>query len=199
MTEIEIANLAISLTGVSNPISDLDDDSTDASLCKQFMDGCLRTVLGAYDWSRARRRAALTADALEEPEFGTENIFPLPADCVRVRSVEDEDGIVLGTYGDDDTPALFYDSTGPVNITYTKRIQAESFSDEMAEAAAHQLAYKLAGANVGKSVMSFNYQESARAALARAIAAERHESGGFRPPIVTVTYRSNQSYPRDEV
>lgn len=199
MTEIDIANLALSLTGVSNPISDLDDDSTDASLCKQFMDGCLRTVLSAYDWSRARRRAALTADTEEELSFGTENIFPLPVDCVRVRSVEDEDAIVLGAYGEDDTPALFYDSTGPVNITYTKRIQAESFSDEMAEAVAHQLASKLAGANVGKSVMSFNYQESYRAALSRAIAAERHESGGFRPPNVTVSYRTSQTYPRNEV
>ena len=199
MTEIEIANLALSLTGVSSPITDLDDDSTDASLCKSFMDGCLRTVLSAYDWSRARRRAALTADTSETLAFGTENIFPLPGDCVRVRSVEDELSITVCTYGDDDVLALLYDSTGPVDVTYTKRIQAESFSPEMAEAAAHNLAYKMAGANVGKSVMSFNYQQSYNVALAKAIAAERHESGGFKPPNVTVAYRSSQAAPGNEV
>jgi len=77
-----ICNRALTLIG-ANRIDSIDDDSIEAKLCKQFVDDIRKDLLRAHPWKFALKRASLVESATS-PEWGWDNQFPLPVDCLRV-------------------------------------------------------------------------------------------------------------------
>lgn len=87
---VQIANLALTQLGVT-PITSFDDATVEAELCSQYYPVIRDAVLEDHNWSFATRRVALTPIA-EKPVFQYTQIFPLPADTLRVLLVSSDAG-----------------------------------------------------------------------------------------------------------
>jgi len=88
MTKVAICNFALARCGISEFIADIDEDTTEAKLCKQFYDTVLDAALVAFDWPFARKRAALDLDSVDPPdEWGYQ--YLLPPDVLRARFIAD--------------------------------------------------------------------------------------------------------------
>lgn len=98
-SEVSICNQALSWLGGTH-ITSLDDDSTEASLCKATYASVRDAVLEARNWTFAIGRYDLPK-AATGPTNGYANAFPIPSDVLRVLEVLDNndwrmegDGIV---------------------------------------------------------------------------------------------------------
>lgn len=81
-TEVSICNQAISWLGGTLIIS-LDQDSTEAKLCKANFEHLRDLVLEAKDWTFATKRLQL-AKLGTPPVYGFSAAFAVPSDCIRV-------------------------------------------------------------------------------------------------------------------
>lgn len=125
-------------------ITSIDDDSKNASHCKRFWDITVDTVLRLHPWNCATKEAEL-AELTETPAFGFDHQYQLPADCLRVLSMEDsvyDKFIVEGK-------KLLTDET-TCKIKYIKRITDTTefdalLVDVIALSLAKRLAFPLAG------------------------------------------------------
>ncbi len=81
-SEVDICNLALGWLG-GNIITSLNDQSTEAKLCKANYELCRDVVLEERDWTFASTRLAL-APATPAPEFGEYNGFQIPSDAIRI-------------------------------------------------------------------------------------------------------------------
>jgi len=81
-TEVSICNQALLLLGANTVIS-LDDDTTEAKLCKAHYQPIRDAVIEAHNWTFATRWMTLPALATA-PEGEYANAFPLPSNVLRV-------------------------------------------------------------------------------------------------------------------
>ena len=82
-SNVQIANLALAKVGdEAGQITSFTDNSTEANLVNKFYEPALREVLRMHAWNCAKARKQLAQDT-EDPAFGWDNQFSLPADCVR--------------------------------------------------------------------------------------------------------------------
>lgn len=86
MTEVEITNKALAKLGI-RPISSLEDKEESARAAKSLFGSVRDYELSIYHWLFAKKRVALAKDA-QSPAFGYKNQFSLPADFLRLESVE---------------------------------------------------------------------------------------------------------------
>jgi hypothetical protein len=84
---VSISNYALGLVA-GQLITSLDDESTEARLCKASFDIVRDAVLEAKAWTFALKRYVLAPSA-ESPLFGWAKQFPLPADVLRVLRCDD--------------------------------------------------------------------------------------------------------------
>lgn len=85
-TVLGIANMALSLVGVTVPISDFDDGTTEAKACKLWYDQCRRALLTEVPWPFATATATLNQISGIEPlrrEYG----YTLPDDLLVVQDI----------------------------------------------------------------------------------------------------------------
>lgn len=82
MSEVSICNLAITRVG-GNPITSLDDNQTEAIVCKKNYASLRDAVLEASNWSFAKKRYKLNLDSTA-PLFEYDNAFNVPAEVLRV-------------------------------------------------------------------------------------------------------------------
>jgi hypothetical protein len=80
---VSICNSALIKLGAS-PIQNLLEDSKEARLCNLQFEKIRNSVLRSSPWSFAMRRAELTPVTGATLEFGSQNVFQLPSDCLRV-------------------------------------------------------------------------------------------------------------------
>ena len=136
-TDLAICNDALLLLG-NNAIDDLTDDTKAAKLCTQYYQRTVDSVIRAYTWNCATVRSdELTATT--DPTFGFSNAYTLPADCLRVLKMYDDDTYKYRV----ENGALLCDE-GTAQITYLKRIGAEDMDPLLAEAVAARLAATIA-------------------------------------------------------
>lgn len=90
MDPVAICNFALGLVA-GKLIVTLDDETTEARLCKVSFDQVRDAVLEAKAWTFATRRYVLAPSA-EAPLFGWGKQFPLPADVLRVLWCDDGSG-----------------------------------------------------------------------------------------------------------
>jgi hypothetical protein len=84
-SEVDICNKALLSLGASTILS-LDDEQTEAHLCKQLYADLRDAVLQAHDWSWAIERVNLPKSGTD-PTFRYANAFPLPARVLYVMEV----------------------------------------------------------------------------------------------------------------
>ena len=111
-----ICNKALTLLG-ANRITDLDDDSLEAKLCKEHFSDVRDELLRSHPWKFALGRASLSASSTA-PAWGWTYQYPLPNDCLRVVGVE-------GQEQDDWTEEgrMLMTDSEVANIKYIKRIE----------------------------------------------------------------------------
>jgi hypothetical protein len=85
-TETYIANLALGQAGVSATIQSLDERSAEAQRCRPHMEIVRKQTLEAFDWSFARRRAALAVHGDAAPDQWALR-YTMPANCIKFRRI----------------------------------------------------------------------------------------------------------------
>jgi len=86
-TELEICNTALILLGVE-PVSSLADNVKAARYCTAIYSRIRDQLIASHYWNFAMKRAALV-DSGTSPEFGFTYAYNLPADYLRVRSLNE--------------------------------------------------------------------------------------------------------------
>jgi len=136
-SKVEICNRALEKLGAGS-ITSLADDTVEARACALLFDTARDAVLRRYAWNFAVKRTNLAALAAA-PSWGFDAAYPLPADCLRVLEVQDDDawaveeGNILSDVGD------------PIYIRYIAQItDTAQFDPLFVEALASKLAYEMA-------------------------------------------------------
>lgn len=96
-SETQIANLALNALGVER-IDSLTGTSKRAKLLNDLYRPTRNDILESAPWNFAMRRVTLTPLA-SSPDFGFDNQFQLPSDCLRVWSLSDTDPASNGSSG----------------------------------------------------------------------------------------------------
>jgi len=122
---VDICNAAMVALG-EDPIVSLNDTTKRASLCALRYDCVRQGVLRSHLWSCARGRAQLPALATAPP-FGYQTAFQLPADCLRLFELEDDetwDWVVEGQQ-------VLCNCDPPLNIIYVRDLTDTTVMDAM--------------------------------------------------------------------
>jgi len=138
-TEVDIANSALINLG-AEPIMSFDDDSKEARACKNRYARVRDIVLRMHPWNRAIRRVITAPLADDTPAFGFTYKHQLPADCLRILSIDPEQDYEFRLEG----KQIFTDSTA-LEVKYVAAIEdVAQFDDLLCEAIAMYLAWTLA-------------------------------------------------------
>lgn len=109
---VDIANMAILRVG-SQPVADLDGNSTIQVACRVAWPFVRRRILRSHSWNAATVRTTL-ARLTDEPAWDFESQYQIPADCLHVMEVDTtydwrvENGRILT------------DGNGTIDIRYIK-------------------------------------------------------------------------------
>ena len=109
-SEVEIVNRALALLGVSS-ITSLADQTESASTANLLWDDSRAATFRSHPWNCLTKRAALAKD-INAPAWGFTNSFTLPADYLRLLTIEEpllayeiENGFI---FSDDDSMNIKY-------------------------------------------------------------------------------------------
>jgi hypothetical protein len=129
-SHVDIVNQALVKLG-TRLIASFGEESKPARVASASYYHLRDTVLEAYPWTFALRRAELYADSVK-PVFGPNDQFTLPADCLQLNKIEDlsrykveGDKILPGYLGDEYNSIYSANTTypNPLQITYISRIE----------------------------------------------------------------------------
>lgn len=95
LAKIHIANEALRLIG-SEELTSLQDSSAESARINNAWDMIVEYLLSLHPWSFALRRVVLARGT--DPAFGYAYAFALPADCVRMVSVNDARGCAIAPW-----------------------------------------------------------------------------------------------------
>lgn len=152
-TDVDICNIALGRIRVTTRIESLDDDSTEAAVCKLHYEQARDAMLEEFPWPFATRRSTL-APVSGVTRTGWTYAFYLPEDCLAPRAIDD--GALRGARADQLTPfdiesesdgqpgILLCDIQAP-ELIYTGRVaEVPRFTALFVEALAWHLAAELA-------------------------------------------------------
>jgi len=91
MNQVEVCNMALGWLGAKF-ITSVDDDTTEAKLCKALWNGTRDAVLEAREWSFAVKRQGPLAADVTEPAYYWSKQFQIPSTTLRVLRCQDTDG-----------------------------------------------------------------------------------------------------------
>jgi hypothetical protein len=171
-TITDICNAALSHCGTRSKVSSIDEPSPEAQACTTHFVMARDATLRAFDWNFARLTVAL-AD-LGSPPARWAQRYALPADCVRIRRLNDAPVLKFSeTFFE---MAADTDSTGaiisviltdlsPVSAIYTARVTDplrwdQGFTDTMAYALAARICFELTGKEDRASALTKMWQYS---------------------------------------
>ena len=87
-SQVDIWNLSLNLVG-GKSVTDPDEKSTEADLCRLHYPFALDFVLESQDWNFAVKRQEVAQSADFSPVFGFDSSFKIPTDALRVVEVWD--------------------------------------------------------------------------------------------------------------
>lgn len=157
---VEIANNALIMLGAST-ITSLADSTKEAKACNARYDAARKAVLRAYPWNFAIKRDTLDTPAGASYDFGYENDFALPNDCLRVISADTggadyriEQGKLLTDAGSVDVIYIF-------NVTDTTKFDP-MFDEALAAYLAWSVSFHLTQSNELRDLMWKQYYALAK-------------------------------------
>ena len=174
-SETDIANRALSLLG-QPPLVALDDGTANARALGVHFETVRDTLLRSHPWAFATARAELSALA-DAPPFQWAHEYPLPADCLRLLTLNGNDcDDYRDAYEIEGKSLLCNSSTA--QITYIRRVTDTgqfdaSFADAFAKSLAEAVALVITGSPADESRMEKRAQE----AIEDAALADARESG----------------------
>lgn len=115
---VAVCNKALALLG-ANTILSLDDNQTEAIVCKAAYTAVRDKVLEDRAWTFATGRGSLTPDAAP-PAFGYSHRFLIPSNIIRVLSVDEPEGDNRLKWAREGEYILT--GVSVVNIKYIKRV-----------------------------------------------------------------------------
>lgn len=141
MTSTDIANMALGHLGTSR-IADFAENSPAAENIRRFWDATRRTLLREFDWNFAITRASLTA--LATPVTGFAYAYQLPADCLRLLTVNGKEAGTGQARFEVESGKLLSNET-PAAIRYIRDVEtATDWDDTFAVAFSYRLAAAIA-------------------------------------------------------
>lgn len=166
VSRVTICNAALAMIG-GNPISDLNDPTTEAQWCRNLYDQARRSLLRMHPWSCCVRRASLPRLSAA-PEFGWAYQYPLPADFVRLVWLSGDDHSIEG--------GRVLSNRTPLELVYVYDNDAEStWDDLLIEAMGLKMAALLARPVSGSSADAQLREQQLQALLKRARAINAQE------------------------
>lgn len=123
-SEADIANLALGKLGETGRIMDLAEDTRSARAIAAVFPLVRDKVQRLHFWNFGMTRASLAADTVA-PAWGAESRFPLPADFLRLKTLER--GHPWAIEGN----ALLVLDKGPINILYMRRVTETGLFDPL--------------------------------------------------------------------
>ena len=182
----DIANMALSIIGMSRQIADLDEASQEAATCKLWYPFALEEVLRSFAWPFAGKWAQLSLVS-EEPNEDWAYEYGLPVDCVRARRLTGSGrtgrvSAFLIARGTTSGKSLYTDQPTP-ELEYTSRWDDPTVYDgQFASALAARLAMQIAMPIARDQGVAKAAQAAYTAALAAAAATASNEGEPDAPP-----------------
>jgi hypothetical protein len=148
---VDIWNLALNLVG-GKSVTDPNENSTEADLCRLHYPFALDFVLESQDWNFAVKRQEVAESSSVSPVFGFNSSFKIPADALRVIEVWDNSMGNKNTrftnnnlQWQQEGEYISADTSEQIWIRYITRIEDTArFSASFATALSTYLAYRLA-------------------------------------------------------
>jgi len=166
---VSICNKGLQFIG-GNLLSSLEETSRGAQLCKQLYSEVRDEILEAHHWSFATRYVLLP-ELKEAPPFGFSSSYKLPADCIRVRHLQD------GKPFEVVEERVLYTDSKPARVVITVRItDPVAYPAQFAEVLARKLAAELAVPLMNSTKLQSAMYEKYLNSFARAAAADGAES-----------------------
>jgi len=172
---VTIYNLALGWCR-AQAVSDPDEDTPSARLCRRFYPAASLAVLRAYPWNAAAARAILAEVAV--PPFGYAHAYRLPDDCVGARRLADDPEAPYAVEG----RLILTDLSAPLRLEYTRACDPTDMDPLLARAVAARLAVDIAPTLIESSTTTDALTASYRLILAEARAVDAAE--GLRPESV---------------
>lgn len=145
--DVKICNSALIKLGAER-INALTDDNKRARLCQEQYPKIVRRVLRSHPWKFALKRSKLSPIS-HTAEFGSENYFEQPLDCIRIVGVmADYDTTKTTEYHYGVEGRMIVSELDTINLKYITSTVLEAYFDEdfkeaLACALAHDLAYAI--------------------------------------------------------
>jgi len=171
-SKVDIVNMALTVHLGARSIASFNDPGKEALLARTGYDDTRDEVLRAHPWNCATKRASLVLDGTP-PEWGFDNAFQQPADCLRIMEVFGETGS-SGAYREGydwqiENGRIVTDLTAPLQIRYIFRNEAVTTYDaEFVKALGYKLASEwveplIKAANLKVTMLDFYKQVLASA------------------------------------
>lgn len=135
-SEVDICNSALDKLGVES-INSLTDNNNRAKICNRNYPIIRDEVLRSHPWKFALKRIVLSS-AVTTPAFGYEKEFILPADCLRVWQVGENNSCKWT----EENGKLLY-SADSAEILYISRVPVGKFDSSFIETLAYRLAIQM--------------------------------------------------------
>ena len=178
MNDTELCNLALAEIGDSYNITDIQESSPQAGICKRFYASTRDALLREHPWNFARARVELSRLSAV-PLFGWAHQFQLPANFLRLIEFNGRDASqVEGEYVIESGGVLLTDE-GAAEIVYIRRTtDANQFDALFVEAFSLKLAARIST----KLTKDGSMQERLLARFREAVAkAKRSDANEARP------------------
>ena len=162
---VSICNKALRYLG-GTAISSLEEDSQGAKLCRQFYPEVRDELLEAHNWSFATAYVRLAALS-EVPPFTFARVYQLPADCLRVRHLQN------GKAFEQVAGRKLYTDSYPAEAVVTSHITDPSdYPAQFVELLSRKLAAELAVPLMNSTKLESNMMQKYLAAFERATDAD---------------------------
>ena len=137
-SKISICSQALLMVG-DRPIASFDEGNDRAMLCSNLYEDARRATLRAHPWNCAIKRDTL-APTSTAPAYEYSYAFNLPADCLRVLSIGDDNS---AEYKIEGRQILYDDNTLPIRYIFDNTDE-NSFDALLIEAITFQMASRMA-------------------------------------------------------
>lgn len=180
MNDTQVCNLALAEVGDSYSLTDINETSNQAAVCRLFFEPTRDYMLREHPWNFARQLSALSRLA-DAPPFGWDNQFQLPADFLRLVEFNGLDvWQVEGSYQVANGPSgglVLMTDDNRAEIIYVKRItDANLFDPLFVDALAKTLAARISTKISKDESVKDRLVAQAKAALGKAKQTDANES-----------------------
>lgn len=119
ISDVIVANMALSHIGAESSIASLSEDSAEANECNLWMEYSRLQTLEAFDWNFSRRHRYLTLHPHPYPELGQYAFrYVYPSDCIRFRGLVNSVGVGIPSWDSRLRPFNFIDDAIPYQIEF---------------------------------------------------------------------------------